>query len=129
MAMKTILHITSREAWQAAMPGGEYCADTLQNDGFMHCSTAAQVLKVANRFYHGQKNLMLLCIDRKALNAPLKYEPPVHPGSREPSPTDTIDLYPHVYGTLNLDAVVMAVEFPPKPDGTFDLPKVLEEIL
>ncbi len=128
MATKIILHIASRDAWEDALATGEYRTETLDIDGFIHCSTALQVLKVAERYYCGQEDLMLLCIDRKKVAPMLKYEPPVSPSSFEPSPADTIDLYPHIYGPLNLEAVVMAVEFLPKPDGTFSLPNMVAEI-
>lgn len=128
MATKIILHIAPRDAWQDALATGEYRADTLDSDGFMHCSTALQVLKVAERYYFGQQDLVLLCIDRKKVAPMLKYEPSVSRGAYEPSPADTIDLYPHIYGPLNLEAVVMAVNFTPNPNGTFSLPDMVAEI-
>jgi uncharacterized protein (DUF952 family) len=126
--MKIILHITSYAEWEEARTEGVYAPESLKKDGFIHCSTAMRVLDVANNFYQGQNDLLLVCIDKNKLQARVKYEPPVHPGVYEPSPMDTVDLYPHIYGPVNLDAVVMVVEFPPNPDGTFDLPRMVADI-
>ena len=61
-----ILHITSREAWNAAQKAGQYTAPSLTSDGFIHCSTRAQVLPVAEKFYKGQTGLVILVIDSDA---------------------------------------------------------------
>ena len=45
--------------------------------------------------------------------AELKYEPGVH-GEK--------DLFPHLYGALNVDAVVETYEFVPGEDGLFVFP-------
>ena len=55
-----IYHITSRTAWEAAQAAGEYSPDSLKTEGFIHASTGEQVADTANRFYHGQKGLVLL---------------------------------------------------------------------
>lgn len=128
MALKVILHITERTAWERAVEKGEYRTESLETEGFIHCSTVVQVLRVANNFYKGQQNLALLVIERKKVSSPLKYEPPSHPGDQGLSALDTLDLFPHIYGPLNIDAVLMVVDFPPNADGSFSLPAVVDEI-
>ena len=54
---ETILHITSREAWETAQEQGQYTVPSLTNDGFIHCSTPAQVLSVAEKFYQGTNRI------------------------------------------------------------------------
>jgi uncharacterized protein (DUF952 family) len=117
--MATILHITSRDAWTAAASSGYYRALSLASEGFIHCSTIAQTEETANRFFHGQQGLVLLCIDESRLEAEVKYEPPVGGAVHDPRADS---LFPHLYGPLNVSAVVRVVAFPPKPDGSFELP-------
>lgn len=105
-----IYHITSRTSWSAAQGSGFYTADSLASQGFIHCSKAEQVLRVANAFYRGQGGLVLLEIDLTALRPEVRWEP----GTDKPD-----ELFPHIYGLLNLDAVVRVLDFPPAPDGSF----------
>ena len=67
-----ILHIARREEWEAAQAAGDYRADTLLTEGFIHCSTPAQVLGPANALFHGQSDLMLLVIEPARLAARLE---------------------------------------------------------
>ena len=103
----TLLHICPASDWQNAQPWGEYRAASLASEGFIHCSTPAQVAVTANRFYHGQQGLVLLVIDAGRLTSEVRYE--AADGS----------LFPHLYGPLNLDAVVEVRAFEPDEDGTF----------
>ena len=114
--MLMILHIARREEWQAAQAAGDYRANTLASEGFIHCSTPAQVLGPANALFHGQSDLMLLVIEPSRLAAELIYEDSHGNGER----------FPHIYGPLNLDAVVRVVPFPPNGDGHFSLPRLDE---
>ena len=98
-----ILHITDRPAWEAARAAGVYRGDTLDAAGFIHCSTPAQLAGVARRFFAGRRGLVLLRIDPGRLAAPLRYE--LSPDAPEP--------FPHLYGPLNLDAVIAAEDFEP----------------
>ena len=112
---RMIYHITTRDAWKAAQASGEYEAESLQTEGFIHLSKKEQVLEVANRFYVGQQDLILLCVDPTQLRAPLRYEAPnLH--------ADDGQLYPHLYGTLSVTAVQRVYDFPPNGDGTFKFP-------
>jgi uncharacterized protein (DUF952 family) len=115
-----IFHITSRVAWAEAQKRGEYRAQSLTTEGFIHCSTLAQVLPVANNFYKGQSGLILLEIEPTLLAAKLKWEAPA--GGLPPVGVPAGDQFPHIYGPINLDAVIKIVDLASKPDGSFDLP-------
>lgn len=114
-----IYHITSRQAWNEAGRRGDYRAESLDTEGFIHCSTRAQVLPVAETFYKGQSGLLLLKIDPSRLTAELRWEPPS--GGAPPGVAEG-DLFPHVYGPIDLDAVVNAYELESNPDGSLKLP-------
>jgi uncharacterized protein (DUF952 family) len=115
-----IFHISSRTAWDEAQKRGDYRAESLATEGFIHCSTLSQVLPVANNFYKGQSGLVLLEIEPTLLSANLKWEPPS--GGAPPPGVPVGDKFPHVYGPINLDAVVSVVAFVSNPDGSLTLP-------
>jgi uncharacterized protein (DUF952 family) len=58
--MPRIFHITTRAAWDDAQAAGSYTADSLQTEGFIHCSQAGQVAWVANTRFRGRTDLVLL---------------------------------------------------------------------
>jgi uncharacterized protein (DUF952 family) len=118
-----IYHITSRKEWDAAQPTGEYRAESLATQGFIHSSTREQVTKVANAVYLGEPDLVLLGIDTDKLKAELREEPP---DTNIPAAHYDGELFPHIYGPLNVDAVVQVVNFPAGEDGTFAFPAALE---
>ena len=112
-----ILHVTSRTAWSAAQKNRQYIADSLAGEGFIHCSKANQILRVANLVFAGQHGLIILLIDPARLLMELRWEPGVDLES---------ELFPHVYGPINLDAVVDIYDFEPDAAGKFNLPKSLQ---
>jgi uncharacterized protein (DUF952 family) len=67
--------------------------------------------------FFGQHNLVLLVIDPGRLDSEMHWDPGVDLAT---------ELFPHIYGPVNLDAVVQVVDFEPTPDGKFHLPKSLE---
>ena len=115
-----IYHVTSRSAWSAARQSGEYRAESLETEGFIHCSTGTQVLPVVEKFYKGQRDLLLLMIDPALLSSDLKWEAPS--GGTPPPGVPEGEAFPHVYGPINLDAVVKAVDLESNPDGHYNLP-------
>lgn len=110
-----IYHITPLADWQRAQQAGQYTAASLDNEGFIHTSNREQVENTANLFYHAQNGLVLLTIDPTRLRAELRYEPGT-------TAQHKVALFPHVYGPINLDAVVQVLPFEPLPDGSFQLP-------
>jgi uncharacterized protein (DUF952 family) len=108
-----IYHITNRHDWQSARGKGGYSTESLPMEGFIHCSRWEQVARVANAFFHAKTGLVLLEIDPECLTCELRWEPGMDKAD---------ELFPHIYGTLNLEAVQRVLDFPPDLDGSFSLP-------
>jgi uncharacterized protein (DUF952 family) len=115
-----IYHITSRRAWRETMQRGEYRVESLEAEGFIHCSTEAQVLPVAEKYYPGQRGLLVLMIDPARLSSDLRWEPPS--GGTPPPGVPAGELFPHVYGPINLDAIVKVFDLETNPDGKYIVP-------
>lgn len=99
-----VLHITTRAAWDAGCAAGAYEAPSLHSEGFIHCSRRDQLEATLARHFAGARGLVALVIEPSRLTSELKWEP-AHGV-----------LFPHVYGPINLDAV-MRVEAIADRDG------------
>jgi uncharacterized protein (DUF952 family) len=104
-----IYHIAETQDWLAAKEIGEYRAESLGIQGFIHCSTSDQVLQVANSIYTNRLDLVLLVIDPNKLDVDLQWE----------SLSEGGELFPHIYGAVNLDAVLNAMPLKPDQNGRF----------
>lgn len=124
--MTRIFHLTTLGAALAARQNGVYRTESLEKDGFIHFSQRHQLLGVANAFYAGQTDLVILVVDVSRLQADLKYEPPVHPSASASAPAAD-QLFPHLYGPLNFNAVEQVVALPCQPGELFSLPADLPE--
>ena len=91
-----IYHVVTALCWQQALQQGFYEAPSLLTEGFIHTSKEHQVKGVLDRYYKNSTNLLLLHINESKITAPLRYE--LAPSVNEQ--------FPHIYGRLNLDAVV-----------------------
>jgi uncharacterized protein (DUF952 family) len=115
-----IFHLVERAEWERAAAAGEYAPESLRGDGFIHCSTLAQLVATANAWFRGRRGLVVLCIDESRLDAPLRFERPI--GQSDPRARET---FPHLYGALKPYAVVEVVAFPCDCTGEFILPSEL----
>ena len=106
--MRTIYHLVTRRAWEkdADHP---YRAESLASEGFIHCSFAAQVAGSANRFYADAAELLLLHINAERLSSPLREEA-----------SGTGEIFPHIHGPLNRDAVTTVEELRRGADGRWE---------
>ena len=91
-----IYHVTTRHNWDLAIEQGMYHHESLITENFIHACSKEQLPGVIHRYYRNTPSLILLQIDETLLNYPLKYE-------ESPS---TGDFFPHIYGPINLDAVI-----------------------
>jgi uncharacterized protein (DUF952 family) len=109
-----IYKICPAPAWREAERLGVYrgSADDLR-DGFIHFSTAAQVPGTLAKYFTGEPALFLVALDADALGDDLRWEP-ARGG----------DLFPHLYGELDLAAVIEVVNLPMRPDGSHTLPEL-----
>ena len=85
-------------------------------------STSKQVVQVANAFYRGQSDLVLLVVDEMRVTSQVKWEAPA---GAPASGISQDDKFPHIYGPLNLDAVVDVLDFNPDASGNLQLPASL----
>jgi len=102
-----IVHLCPEADWALAVDTGAYRAASLESAGFIHFSRPWQMLQVANAFYAGQPDLLLLWVDPALLGHELRWE-----AVEDQS-------FPHLYGALNLDAVVAVRPFPVNSSGVF----------
>jgi ribosomal-protein-serine acetyltransferase len=121
---KMIYHIAQRTAWDEAGALGMYRAKSLDTQGFIHFSRLSQVLRVANAVYRDDPDLVLLAVDVRQLSAPLRHEPP---DPTIPAEHYVGELFPHLYGALNLSAVMRVDALPRQTDGSFYLPAYLDK--
>jgi uncharacterized protein (DUF952 family) len=93
-----VLHIASPAEWDAARAAREIRPASLGSEGFVHCSTRAQLSITLARHFRGAGELVLLVLDTAALGDALRWD--------ESRPGET---FPHVYAPIPVGAVA-AVE-------------------
>ena len=113
--MVKIYKICPASAWREAERQGVYrgSADDAR-DGFIHFSTAAQVPETLRKHYFGQRALFLVEVADEALGAGLRWE-----RSRNE------ELFPHLYGELDLGAVISVTNLNMRSDGGHDIPELV----
>jgi uncharacterized protein (DUF952 family) len=108
----SIYHIAAASDIERAARSGEYVPAGFAAEGFIHCSYASQVQAVADKYFAGRRDLVVLEIDPARLSSRVVDENLV----------GGIELYPHVYGQLPMSAVVSIRELACDADGRFTLP-------
>ena len=113
--MVKIYKICPASAWREAERQGVYRGSVDDSrDGFIHFSTASQVPETLRKHYFGQRALFLVEVDDEALGAGLRWE-----RSRNE------ELFPHLYGELDLGAVISVTNLNMRSDGGHDIPELV----
>ena len=111
-----IYHITTEEAWAEAKLTGEYRHESLDEEGFIHTSYPEQIVRIANTYYKGRDDLLILGINRSQTNCKVVDEHANRFNAR----------FPHIYGTIPVSAVFEVVPLACNEDGTFALPSQIQ---
>jgi uncharacterized protein (DUF952 family) len=113
--VRRIYKICPASAWREAERQGVYrgSADDAR-DGFIHFSLPAQLAGTAKKHFFGQTGLFLIEVDADALGKALRWE-----RSRNG------ELFPHLYGELDLGAVTGVLSMRARSDGYHDLPELM----
>jgi uncharacterized protein (DUF952 family) len=95
-----LVHLCLRRDWEQAVQDGVYRAASLDELGFIHLSRPEQIQGVAQHYYAGVQGLVLLWIDPHKLDAEIRWE------------ASDGQIFPHLYGALNVEAVQAVQDFP-----------------
>jgi uncharacterized protein (DUF952 family) len=107
-----IYKICPRTLWQAANKAGRFDGVPIDlADGYVHFSSGEQVRETAARHFDSVDDLLLIAVDAGALGTELRWEP-----SRGGA------LFPHLYASLPMSAVVSVAPLPLGADGEHAFP-------
>ena len=102
-----IFVLMSKATLRESQSSGQFAPESLQTEKFIHASPADQLTRVANKYYSENNTVYVAVVKKTAVQAPIKWEPA------------TGGLYPHIYGPLNMSAVVELQPFFRNEDGNF----------
>lgn len=105
----TILHCMKKSGWDSVKNGEFWGHESVEREGFVHCSPVGYFWRVAPIFKGERDELVLVCLDAEKISSPIKWEDPDGIG-RE---------YPHVYGPINTGAATMVLPFLRDEKGDF----------
>jgi uncharacterized protein (DUF952 family) len=113
-----VYNLLPKADWERAQDAGVYRPADFTKDGFIHCSKVDQVVKVANAYYSGESDLYLLTIAVDRVGAEIRYEDLLGEGEK----------FPHIYGPLELKAVIAVSALEEDEQGQFILPTGLSAV-
>jgi uncharacterized protein (DUF952 family) len=105
-----IYHITTPISYQKDFNGTFLTHASLPIEGFIHCATQSQVAGVLERYFGGINEIMILHLDESLLTSEVKYEI-----------ATANEAFPHIFGTINQEAIVKIAHFSRNENENFDL--------
>lgn len=113
-----IYHIVTESDLRAHMRGDVYTPASLKDFGFVHCALQASVVAVANDYFGGvAEPVLLLEIDPEQLTSEVRYEAPAPIAGGGTAHLVDAALFPHIYGPINTQAIVRVGVLGVTPDG------------
>ncbi|NGP76397.1 DUF952 domain-containing protein [Balneolaceae bacterium YR4-1] len=106
-----IFHVVKKEDWKTQKKDSRYHPETIDTEGFIHCSTGRNIEEVTNRLYSGEDDILLIIINTTLVDPEIRYE---NCGNSDIK-------YPHIYGPLNMDAVIDKIELASEDDGSYKI--------
>lgn len=104
-----ILHCIEKKKWEEVKHFDSFGKEQIELEGFIHCSPVEYFWRVAADFRSIEEELVLLCIETEKVNAIIKWEDGDNCGRA----------YPHVYGEINMNAVIDVLEYRKDNEGNY----------
>ena len=106
LSQNALIHVTTRELWEAGAARGSYVPPGFESEGFIHCCTRSQLERVLADHFEAQDAVCLLVLDAAVIKAEVKYERAANG-----------DDYPHIYGPIEPSAVIETHDAPHRDEG------------
>lgn len=90
-----IYHIVLPERWSEFDSADHYETESLETEGFIHCSYENQLGGVIERYYKDAGEVIVLTVDPDKLTSDLIIEE-----------STGGEFFPHIYGPLNKSAII-----------------------
>ena len=106
---KNIYMVSNQVEYDKAKKNGSLTRESLSSEGFIHASPKSQLNRVANKYYKDKVDPLVLVIQKDKISPELKWEPA------------TGGSYPHLFGPLNIDAIIDVVVIRLDETDSFDI--------
>jgi uncharacterized protein (DUF952 family) len=105
---KLAYHGTPKKYFEGLDPGRPYVPGDFEKDGFIHTTEGREAVSITlTRYYKSSAEpWVVLFIDQERVTSPIRYDDPA-------------EVFPHIYGPLNRDAILAVEDIDRAPDGTF----------
>jgi len=115
---KIAYHGTPKQYFEDLDPARPYVPADFAKDGFIHTTEGREAVAIVlTNFYKASREpWVVLLIDQERVTSPIRYDDPA-------------EVFPHIYGPLNRDAILAVEDIGRAPDGTFLKPPLLELVL
>lgn len=106
--MRLTYHATPKGYFDSLDPDEPYLPEGFEADGFVHCTDGAEALSMVLTTYYKDEpgDWVVLHLDADRITSPVRYDDPA-------------EIFPHVYGPINRDAIVEVRDIPRDADGAF----------
>jgi uncharacterized protein (DUF952 family) len=114
-----ITKLVPSKMWEGMKNNDYLYFESLDIEGFVHCSTVQQVRKVANKHYKKVENLLVLLIDTNKLIPNVVWEDIKHRG----------EIYPHIYDKINTSSIIGVFKLDVNENGDYKYSDALKNYL
>ena len=112
--MRLAYHGTPKSYYDALDPSTPYVPEPFAREGFIHTTEGREAVSITLTKYYktSDEPWVVLYIDQDRVKSPVRYD-------------DPSEVFPHIYGPLNRDAIIAVMDIDRAPDGTFLKPEPL----
>jgi uncharacterized protein (DUF952 family) len=109
--VKLAYHGTPKRYFDSLDPRQPYVPEPFEREGFIHTTEGREAVSITLTKYYksSEEPWVVLYIDQDRVTSPIRYDDPG-------------EVFPHIYGPLNRDAIVAVLDIGRAADGTFFKP-------